>query len=48
VKAFGWVWDDEAPAPMPDGDGTNICGTRFHRPADYEPGDAWPAGPLLH
>jgi hypothetical protein len=42
VKAFGWVWDDEAPAPMPDVDGTNICGTRFHRPADYEPGDAWP------
>ena len=43
VKAFGWVWDDEAPAPMPDGDGTNVCGTREHRPADYEPGDAWPA-----
>lgn len=42
VKAFGWVWDDEAPAPMPNGDGTNVCGTRFHRPADYEPGDAWP------
>jgi subtilisin-like proprotein convertase family protein len=42
VKAFGWVWDDVAPAPMPNGDGTNVCGTRFHRPADYEPGDAWP------
>jgi subtilisin-like proprotein convertase family protein len=42
VKAFGWVWDDEAPAPMPDGDGTNVCTARFHKPADYEPGDAWP------
>jgi subtilisin-like proprotein convertase family protein len=42
VKALGWLWDDEAPAPMPDGDGTNICGARSHRPADYEPGDAWP------
>ncbi len=43
VKAYGWVWDDEAPALMPNGDGTNVCGTRFHRPADYEPGDPWPA-----
>jgi subtilisin-like proprotein convertase family protein len=42
VNSFGWVWDDEAPAPMPDGDGTNVCGTPFHRPADYEPGDSWP------
>ena len=42
VKDFGWVWDDEAPAPIPDGNGTNLCATRFHRPADYEPGDAWP------
>jgi len=43
VEAYGWVWDDEAAAPMPDGDSTNRCGTRFHRPADYEPGDSWPA-----
>ena len=28
---------------MPDGDGTDVCGTRSHRPADYEPGDPWPA-----
>ncbi|HEX5850537.1 MAG TPA: Ig-like domain-containing protein [Rubrobacter sp.] len=42
VKAFGWVWSDEAPAPMPDGDGTNVCSARFQRPTDYEPGDAWP------
>jgi subtilisin-like proprotein convertase family protein len=27
AKAFGWVWDDEAPAPMPDGDGTNVSAT---------------------
>ncbi len=43
VAAFAWVWDDEAAAPMPDGDATNSCGTRFHRPADYEPGESWPA-----
>jgi subtilisin-like proprotein convertase family protein len=43
VAAFGWAWDDEAAAPMPDGDATNRCGTPFHRPADYEPGESWPA-----
>ncbi len=43
VAAFGWTWSDEAAAPMPDGDATNRCGTRFHRPADYEPGESWPA-----
>ncbi len=43
VNAYGWVWDDEAPALMPDGDGTDACGTRFHRPADYEAGETWPA-----
>jgi hypothetical protein len=43
VEAYGWVWDDEAPALMPNGDGTNVCGVRSHRPADYEPGDPWPA-----
>jgi subtilisin-like proprotein convertase family protein len=43
VAAFGWTWDDEAAAPMPDGDATNRCGTPFHRPADYEPGESWPA-----
>ena len=43
VASFGWRWDDEAPAPMPDGDATNMCGTTRHRPADYEPGDVWPA-----
>lgn len=43
VKSFGWVWDDEAPALMPDGDGTNVCSARLQRPADYEPGDPWPA-----
>jgi subtilisin-like proprotein convertase family protein len=49
VAAFGWTWDDEAAAPMPNGDATNSCGTTFHRPADYEPGENWPtpapAGP---
>jgi subtilisin-like proprotein convertase family protein len=49
VAAFGWTWDDEAAAPMPDGDATNSCGTPSHRPADYEPGeslpDPAPAGP---
>ena len=43
VAAFGWRWDDEAAAPMPDGDSTNLCGTTSHRPTDYEPGDVWPA-----
>lgn len=43
VNAYGWVWDDEAPALMPDGDHTNACGTRFHRPADYDAGETWPA-----
>jgi hypothetical protein len=43
VKAFGWVWDDEAPSPMPDGDGTHVCSARFQKPTDHEPGDAWPA-----
>jgi subtilisin-like proprotein convertase family protein len=49
VAAYGWYWDDEAAAPMPDGDATNRCGTTFHRPADYEPGESLPtpapAGP---
>ena len=43
VASFGWRWDDEAPAPMPDGDATNMCGSTRHRPADYEPGDVWPS-----
>jgi subtilisin-like proprotein convertase family protein len=43
VAAFGWAWSDEAAVPMPDGDATNSCGTTIHRPADYEPGESWPA-----
>jgi hypothetical protein len=43
VSGYGWVWDDEAAAPMPEGNGTNVCGTRFHRPANYGSGDLWPA-----
>ncbi len=43
VSGFGWQWDDEAAAPMPEGNGTNVCGTRFHRPANYGSGDVWPA-----
>jgi hypothetical protein len=42
VNSFGWVYDDESPAPMPDGDGTNVCSARFQRPTDYAPGDNWP------
>ena len=42
VASFGWFWDDEAAAPMPDGDGTNVCATTSHRPTDHEPDDAWP------
>ncbi len=43
VEAYGWEWDDEeATTPMPDGDGTDVCGTRLQGPADYEPGDVWP------
>jgi subtilisin-like proprotein convertase family protein len=43
VSAFGWEWDDEAAAPMPDGDATNVCGTRSHRPTNHGSGDFWPA-----
>jgi hypothetical protein len=43
VNAYGWVWDDEAPAPMPQGSGTDVCGTRVHRPANYGSGNLWPA-----
>ena len=42
VAAFGWHWNDEAPAPMPDGNGANVCSATSHRPTDHEPGDAWP------
>lgn len=49
VSAYGWVWDDEAAAPMPEGNGADVCGTRSHRPANYGTGDVWPtpapAGP---
>ena len=43
VNAYGWEWDDEAAAPMPEGYGTDVCGTRFHRPTNYGSGDVWPA-----
>jgi subtilisin-like proprotein convertase family protein len=43
VSGFGWQWDDEAAAPMPEGNGTDVCATRFHRPANYGSGDVWPA-----
>jgi subtilisin-like proprotein convertase family protein len=43
VAAYGWGWDDEAAAPMPDSDAIACGGSRFHRPADHEPGDSWPA-----
>jgi subtilisin-like proprotein convertase family protein len=43
VSSFGWEWNDEAAAPMPDGDTTNVCSTRSHRPANYGSGDFWPA-----
>jgi len=43
VNAYGWEWDDEAAAPMPEGNGTDVCGTRFHRPANYGSGDIWPS-----
>jgi subtilisin-like proprotein convertase family protein len=40
ANAFGFVWNDLAPGPMPD---TQACSLRDYRPADYEPGDVWPA-----
>lgn len=43
VNAYGWEWDDEAAAPMPQGSGADVCGTRSHRPANYGSGDVWPA-----
>ena len=43
VDSYGWAWDDEAAAPMPEGSGADVCGTRFHRPANYGSGDVWPA-----
>ena len=42
VNAYGWVWDDEAPAAMPAGDGTDVCGTTSHRPTDRSPGESLP------
>jgi subtilisin-like proprotein convertase family protein len=43
VALFGWSWRDDAPAPMPDGDGTNACATSSYRPTDHQPGDSWPS-----
>jgi subtilisin-like proprotein convertase family protein len=43
VNAYGWEWDDEAPASMPDGGATNLCGARTWRPTNYQPGEPWPA-----
>jgi subtilisin-like proprotein convertase family protein len=43
VNAYGWEWDDEAPASMPDGGATNLCGARSWRPTNYQLGEAWPA-----
>lgn len=46
VAAYGWAWDDEAAAPMPDGTSDDLCNARFHRPTDYGSGDGadiWPA-----
>jgi len=33
----------EAAAPMPEGSGTNVCATRFHKPTNHGSGDVWPA-----
>jgi hypothetical protein len=43
VAAYGWRWDDEAPAVMPNDGSTNICGTTDHRATDHSPGDNLPA-----
>lgn len=47
---YGWIWDDEALAAMPDGDGSDSCALPRYRPADYEPDETWPVaageGPL--
>ena len=36
VNAYGWLFDDEAPAPMPDNGTTNICGATAHRPTNHQ------------
>lgn len=43
VNAYGWLFDDEAPAPMPDNGTTNICGATAQRPTDHLPGESLPA-----
>lgn len=43
VNAYGWIFDDEAFDPIPDGGSGNDCGTTSWRPRDYEVGDVYPA-----
>jgi len=43
VNAYGWRWDDEAPAPMTNDGTTDVCGIQSHRPTDHNPGDSLPA-----
>ena len=43
INAYGWLWDDEAPAMMPDDGTTDVCAATSHRPTDRQPGENLPA-----
>jgi subtilisin-like proprotein convertase family protein len=43
AAGFAWVWDDEAPALMPDEGTTNVCSATVQRPTDRNPGDSLPS-----
>jgi hypothetical protein len=41
VSGADWTWDDESLGPMPEGNGTPVCGDGRYEPTDYAPGDSW-------
>jgi subtilisin-like proprotein convertase family protein len=42
MNAYGIVWDDEAPALMPDEGPGDVCAATRQRPTDRQPGDSLP------
>jgi subtilisin-like proprotein convertase family protein len=42
LAGYGATFNDDAPAPLPDLNGTDQCLVGQYRPTDHEPGDAWP------
>ena len=43
MAAYGFVWDDEAPGFMPDGDATDACNATRYRPTNRSTVDSWPS-----